>query len=81
MRLVAYEMSKLMEGPIFTRTKNMEIIEEFVNSGMDCAKVEGFTQKTADSCATSLNLSIKRFNKAGIKAISRKGEVFLIKIK
>lgn len=46
---------------------------------MDCAKVEGFTHKTADGCATALNQAIKRYNKAGIKAISRKGEVFLIK--
>lgn len=81
MRLVAYDMNKLSTGRGFAKTKNLEIIEEFVDSGMDCAKVEDFTQKNADVCANGLNQSIKRFSKKGIKAISRNGEVFLIKIK
>ena len=78
MKLVAYDKKKLkVDG--YTPTANMRFIEEFANSSMDCAKVEGWTQKKAWYCATSLNNTIKRMGKKNIKAISRKNEVFLLK--
>lgn len=78
MRLVAYDLKNL-ENPNMTKSKNQALIEEFMASDMTCAKVEGFTQKTAISCANSLNISIKRFNFGGVRAISRRNEAFLIK--
>lgn len=80
MRLVKSDIRKI-EKTNFSRTKNLEILEEFVESDMDCAEVKDFTQITAMSCATSLNNSIKRFNIGGIKAISREGKCYLIKKK
>ena len=63
----------------YKKTKWLEIIDEFVNSEMKCAKLEEWDNKSSKSAATALNNSIKRFNKKGIKAIERKGEVFLVK--
>lgn len=63
----------------YKKSKWLEIIDEFVNSEMKCAKLEGWTHKTSSSAASAFNVSIKRFNKKGIRAIERKGEVFLVK--
>lgn len=60
---------------------NQQLLEEFVDSGLECAKVEGWTTKNAANCATSLNTSRKRYHMGGFKAISRGNDVFLIKTK
>lgn len=81
MKLVACKLSDVVAARGLKGTKNLEIIEEFIESGYECAKVEGWTNATAFSAAGSLNRSIQRFNKAGIKAISSKNEVYLVKEK
>lgn len=78
MKLVAYDREKLGDCN-YKRTKLLVVIEEFVESGMDCAKIEGWTHKNAVSCAAALNKAIKRYNKSGIRVTIRSGEVFLIK--
>lgn len=80
MRLTKWNI-KDIDNLSYRRTKNQEILEEFINSGMECAKVEGFTQPEAHHCAGSLNSTIKNSKMHGVKAISRKGEVFLLKVK
>ena len=67
-------------GMSYKLTKNMEIIEQFINSGLECARVCDWTNRDAECCATSLNVSIKRAHRVGVKAISRKGQVFLIRV-
>ena len=79
MTLIPYDKSKLENFGGFKKTKNQKILEDFVNSNMDCAEVKDFTCKTASYCATSLNISIKRYKLSGVQALSRKGRVFLIK--
>ena len=64
----------------FKKCKNQEILEEFQNSEFDCVKVLAWNNSSAHSCVNSLNASIKRFKLLGLKAITRKDEVFLIKI-
>lgn len=80
MNLVAYDKKKLDNPYGYKRTKWFKIIDEFVESDMDCAKVKDFPHKSATSCAASLNRAIRRYHKDGIRAIERKEEVFLIKI-
>ena len=63
----------------FANTRNQSILEEFINSDMDCAKIIGWKHINADSCSSSLNASIRRFKFANIRATSIKGEVYLIK--
>lgn len=78
MTLIPYDKQKLnITG--YTATKNMKILEEFLNSEYDCVRVDGYTQKTAHSCGNALRQSIKRFGFNGIEVAVRKNEVFLIK--
>ena len=79
MKLVPYERNKLKVN-YFRQTKNGSLLEEFANSGLDAAKVEGWTNATSHSAANSLNRSIERFKFANMRAIVRKGCVYLIKI-
>lgn len=78
MYLTPYTKSKLQSSN-FQRCKLQKILEEFRDSDMDCAKIEGWEYKDANTCAASFAGSIKRFNVKGIRAISRQGEVFPIK--
>lgn len=80
MNLVKWDV-KNIDNTCYSKTKNQLILEEFINSGMECAKVEGFTQPEAHHCAGSLNNTIRNSKMHGVKAISRKGEVFLLKVK
>lgn len=80
MKLVKWDVQAI-DNCYYARTKNQSILEEFINSGMECAKIEGWTNTSAAQCATSLNTTSKRMKMHGVKAISRKGEVYLIKTK
>lgn len=78
MKLVQYDINKLIKKKR-VRSNNLAILEEFMNSGLDCVKVEGFTNKNTKSCCNSLNLSIKRYGYKTIKSVTYGGEVFLVK--
>ena len=78
MKLIAYDKIKIKNIGGYKKTDNMLIVEEFIESGLDCVKVEGWTQKEAYRCAWSINQTIKRMKKSGIRALSRDGEVFII---
>lgn len=81
MKLVPYDLSKLPGESFYSRSDNLRILEEFANSGLDCAKVENFTHKHASSCASSLKNSIRNYKMYSIQVITSRGEVFLIKKK
>lgn len=68
-----------IEHTYYKKSDNLALLEEFLNSNMDCAEVEGFTQKSASTCAASFNTSIKNYRFHGIKAISRRNKVYLVK--
>lgn len=79
MKLIPYDKAKIEGIMYYKKTDNLKILEEFASSGLDCAKVDEFSNKSAFSCSNSLNHSIKRYKFAGIRAISRRGNVYLIK--
>lgn len=64
----------------FKSTKNLEILDEFINSGFEMVRLEGADKeyKNAESCVSSLSASIKRFKRDNIKATVIDGEAFLI---
>lgn len=78
MILKAYDIKKI-NAKLFSKTENRKLLEEFIDSNLACAKVECFPQKNSKVCTSSLNNSIKTYHMLGIKAIERKGQVFLIK--
>lgn len=80
MNLVKWDRNSI-DGLYMAKTKNQPIIEEFIASGMDCAKVTGWENKSAANCAASMNQTIKKFKYHGVKAISRRDEVYFIKTK
>lgn len=79
MRITPYDLKKVDNLDFYKRSKLQKIMEEFLQGESDCVKVEGWINKTAASCASSFNVSAKRYRMTGLKAISRNGEVFLIK--
>lgn len=79
MKLIAYDINKINNIGNYKNSENMRLINEFVESDMDCVKVEGWTHAHANSCANSFVQTLKRMKKSGIEVVSRKGEVYLIK--
>ena len=78
MKLVPYNRKDLNVSG-YSKTKNLRVLEEFRDSDLDCAEVKEYTQCSPDCCATSLNNSIKVFRLNRLRAIVRKGKVYLIK--
>lgn len=78
MKLIPFDKNKLGVRS-YSTTSNLGILESFAESGLECAQLDGWTQTNASIAAASLNASIKRFNKGGFRAVSRKGEVYLIR--
>lgn len=61
-------------------TRNYRILMEFMNSDMEVAEVEGFTQSTPYICASSLNNTIKLQYIGSVKAVVRNRKVYLIRL-
>lgn len=77
MKLVPYNKNELEKG--YKQTKNYAILLEFAESDMECALVENWVGKNATVKAANLNKSAKRFGMLHIRAIVRRGEIYLIK--
>lgn len=76
MKLVPYDEKKI--GRIYKPCKNQKIIQEFLDSGEKCVKVEGFPHRDASHCRNSLALSAKRMGANSVVVVTRKGMVFMI---
>lgn len=78
MRLVPADKNQL--GHImYKKTENQLLLEEFAKSDCECMEVVGFLHKSSSTCAAALNGSIKIYGHSDMKAIERKGKVYLIK--
>lgn len=62
----------------YKRTKIFALLEDFKNSGMKCARVEGWSYASPKTGANSINDSIKRYKFYGIKACAKHGEIYLV---
>ena len=62
----------------YKRTKIYDLVYSFLNAHIKCARVEDWKYKDATVGARVINVSIKRFKFAGIRAISRNGEIYLV---
>lgn len=80
MRLVECDINKVDLKSYKSKCKWLKIIDEFVESDVKCCRIEDYTNKSAASCESSLNHAIKRYNKKGIKAVIRNGEIYLVRI-
>lgn len=62
------------------KTENRRILEEFISCDCDCCEVTEYLQKTATMVTASLNQSIKTYRMSGIRAITKNGRTYLIKL-
>lgn len=62
-----------MVGVTRTYTENEKFIDEFIESGDDCWEIKEYTHNSADSCASAINASIKRYGHVNVKCCTRKG--------
>lgn len=77
MKLVPYNKNEIEGG--YRKTKHYELLLEFAESDMDCALVENWVGKNASIKAANLNRSAQHFKMLHIRAIVRRGNIYLIK--
>lgn len=78
MKLVKCDISEL--GRSYIPTRNQKILEEFVESGLKCMRVEDHHYASTNSGQTTLMDSIRRFHIIGVRAAARKGKLYLVRI-
>lgn len=79
--MVPYDREKLMFQRHYRRTKNLRILEDFVNGKADCVQLVDYGHSSAKNCQTSLQNSMAHFGIAGVKVVTRGEDVFLVKVK
>lgn len=80
MKLVPYDVNKLGNRS-FKACRNQTIIQQFLDSGETCVKLDGYPHKSASVCRSVMGASIQRMKlDSTVKVILRKGEVFLIRL-
>lgn len=78
MKLVACDQKNINVGG-YSKTANMEVLEEFRNSDLTCAEVKDFPHQDAKSCCSALRNTAKICKMSSINVIMRNGKVFLVK--
>lgn len=63
----------------YSVSENRRLLEEFANSGLECAKVTDFTHRDAYVCANALRNSIRTYRMFSYTAVVRGGEVYLLR--
>lgn len=77
MNLVPYETEKVKW---YRRSKNQQILEEFIDSDLKCAKLEGWPQISAKSCQSSMLTTLKRLHISTVKVLKRGDIIILLKV-
>lgn len=79
MKLIPYDINKFKNLNYYTKGKVHRLLLEFAESGLDCVKVEDYPHKNAYNCTSALQGAIKHYGFNTIRAMTRDGEVFLIR--
>ncbi len=77
MRFVAVNEKEI--GKFYKRTKILELVENFKESGIKVAKVEDWNYVTAKVGVNSINNSIKYYKIRGVHSFLRNGEIYLVR--
>ena len=78
MKLVKCNLNELGINT-YKKSKYQELLDEFLSSDMNCARVDGWTNCNSSSCSCALNKAIIRYKYHGVIAKVKKGEVYLIR--
>lgn len=76
MKMIPFDRDKVRPG-YRMHNNNLAILQEFINSGQECVKLEDHGHKTAKTCQTCLCSSRRRFGLNNVGIAIRSGEVFL----
>lgn len=80
MKLVPYNKNDIDRKHLYRQGRNMRMLEEFMESGLDCVKIEDYPHKNATICQQNLTVSITRMGlRKSVKVVKRKDEVFLLR--
>ena len=78
MKLVPYDEKQLPKSRLY---RNRDLIKGFMESENDCVKIEDYSHCSVASCQASFCKAIKNLGlEHTVRCVSRKGEVYLIKI-
>lgn len=67
------------KGKLRKRTNINKLLDDFLASGIKVAKLENWEYCTAGGGAGNINRSAKTFGIKTVKAITRNGEIFLVR--
>lgn len=79
MKLIPYSIDKLNTKRSYTTSEIFDTLTEFLESGLECVKVEGWKQCSPSSCSSSFSVAIKRYRMNNIRCVVRDKQVFLVK--
>lgn len=68
------------ESVNYKATKNLDLFREFQDCDAECVELVDHHYKSATVAVCVLNTSLKRYSIATIKAFSRNGHVYLVKL-
>lgn len=63
----------------YKKTKLLELLEEFERMDATAVRVDGANYNKASTGATTIRAAAKRFGKLNIDAVSRNGNIYLLK--
>lgn len=64
----------------YKRTKVLEILEQFKESGFECSRVVDHNYTRARSGASAFNKAIQRFGINGVEVCVRNDEIYLVRV-
>lgn len=64
----------------YKRTKVLEILEQFKESGFECARVVDHNYAEAKSGVNAFRKAIHRFGINGVEVCIRNGEIYLVRV-
>lgn len=72
-------VSKDVLTKVYRNMGNLQLLDEFTNSGIECARIINHHWKDAKSGASCLRNSIRIYRYGGVKVVTRNGEIYLVK--
>lgn len=77
MKLIPVDRASVQKK--YANTKNLEVLDEFVKTGMDCARVDGIDESKAHQIASSLRNSARRFGIKTVRVSAINNRVYLLR--
>lgn len=77
MKFTQVNLTEIIERGLNT-SDVFDTLNKFSQSGLKCAKLEGYPHKTAYGCASAFRAAIRRYKRSHIKVMVRGKDVYLV---